>query len=422
MNDSGVCCGCGVCAGVCPASSIQMEWDGSGGLRTGVKENCLSCGLCGRVCPFENNPVGDRALKDRLFKGSPMAFRGFCKELRGASASGGLATRFLQRLLESGAADHIVCAGRQGDSFGFRVVSCVTELPGCSGSVYYPMELSGAIRHILRKEGRYAVVGLPCQIKALRKAAGQLPKLSQRVTVYAGLVCGRQMSAHFTEYLKLSAGIPPGAGCRITYHAHDGVSPASDYCAKIEYAGTVHEIHSSGEVYETGWAYFGLDACRYCDDVFAEYADVVFMDAWLPEYRNEKLGTSIVLLRRPDLAEYFTSLPDVLPARAEDAAAAQTGSRVLPDKTERAPIRALFAGKLRKLPLKSRRIGALRLLLEGIPILIDAGIRRLVRRGFKKAVHGKIPFRRFYRKLRFFHRLKRILSLPFAALYYCRHR
>jgi len=43
--------------------------------------------------------------------------------------------------------------------------------------------------------------------------------------------------------------------------------------------------------------WFTPNACNYCDDIFAECADVTCMDAWLPEYSNESLGTSLVLVR-----------------------------------------------------------------------------------------------------------------------------
>lgn len=42
---------------------------------------------------------------------------------------------------------------------------------------------------------------------------------------------------------------------------------------------------------------FTMDACSHCDDVFAEVADVAFMDAWLPEYERNPCGTSLVIAR-----------------------------------------------------------------------------------------------------------------------------
>lgn len=45
--------------------------------------------------------------------------------------------------------------------------------------------------------------------------------------------------------------------------------------------------------------YFSENACNYCEGVFAEVADVVLMDAWLPKYEVEPEGHSIVIVRNP---------------------------------------------------------------------------------------------------------------------------
>src|SRR5690606_36216266 len=42
---------------------------------------------------------------------------------------------------------------------------------------------------------------------------------------------------------------------------------------------------------------FQLYACNYCDVIFAEPADVVLGDAWLPEYRADWRGTNVLLCR-----------------------------------------------------------------------------------------------------------------------------
>lgn len=45
--------------------------------------------------------------------------------------------------------------------------------------------------------------------------------------------------------------------------------------------------------------WFTPNACNFCDDVFAELADVVFMDAWLPEYSHDSRGTNLAIVRTP---------------------------------------------------------------------------------------------------------------------------
>lgn len=54
-----------------------------------------------------------------------------------------------------------------------------------------------------------------------------------------------------------------------------------------------------GGIYAETWCsgMFSPRACAFCDDAFAETADIAFMDAWLPEYTPDSRGTSIVLVR-----------------------------------------------------------------------------------------------------------------------------
>ena len=423
MNEAGICSGCGVCAGICPARCIDMVWNACGELRAVKAGCCRHCGLCRRVCPFENDMEGDETLKRKLFPQAPVAFKGYDPALRECSASGGLATRFLQGLLSDGIVDFVICAGRRGSSLGFQIVADPKMLPSLTGSVYFPMELSETIKTVMRQEGRYAVIGLPCVIKALRKAAAIIPSLDGKLIVFAGLICGRQMNARFPEYLAMSAGLGAVPEGDIRYHAHDGVAPASDYSADITRPdGNIVSIRCSDARYETGWAYFGLEACRYCDDVFADYADASFMDAWLPEYAGETHGTSLVLLRNPAYVKCFSGCPTIKPALMDEIIAAQTGSRVLPDKTERVVLRALFSGKLKKLPLKNKRISPLRLLLEGLPVSMEAATRRFVSRSFSAVRDGRRSFHRFYGEMRFLHYLRRLLSAPYAVLYFIKHR
>jgi hypothetical protein len=52
-------------------------------------------------------------------------------------------------------------------------------------------------------------------------------------------------------------------------------------------------------VLDGSWGHgaFQPEACNFCDDIFAETADVVFADAWLPKYTSEWRGTNVVLSR-----------------------------------------------------------------------------------------------------------------------------
>jgi hypothetical protein len=58
-------------------------------------------------------------------------------------------------------------------------------------------------------------------------------------------------------------------------------------------------------VFGGSWGYnlFMLRCCDYCDDLFAETADVAVGDAWLPEYVANPEGTNVIIARHPRIQD-----------------------------------------------------------------------------------------------------------------------
>lgn len=283
------------------------------------------CGICERVCPFvpENPATADAA--GQLFAASPgirhhevlgyyLATRaGYALEYRLTSASGGLATWVLTALLESGQVDHVLGVGADEQSptlFSPQVCTSAEEVRRCSGSCYQPVDFSTTLRYVLDHDGRYAIMALPCMAKALRLAMGVNPRLRRRISFILGLTCGQVKSRHFVDYL--AKGLAGRAAPTAVQFRHKRADrPASDYAFRFLYREPMAERAGQGaaetEIRDVGWSagidrvwverWFALEACDYCDDVFAECADAVFMDAWLPDYSGEWQGTSLVLTR-----------------------------------------------------------------------------------------------------------------------------
>jgi hypothetical protein len=77
-----------------------------------------------------------------------------------------------------------------------------------------------------------------------------------------------------------------------------------------------------------GLGFFKYKACDYCDDVFAETADVVIGDAWLPQFDADWRGTNVLVVRHPLFADILTagaaqSRIHIAPMTADMAAASQ---------------------------------------------------------------------------------------------------
>jgi Coenzyme F420-reducing hydrogenase, beta subunit len=76
-------------------------------------------------------------------------------------------------------------------------------------SRYYPIEFSGVIKRALETPGRYAFVGVPCFVKAIRLLQEQLPVLNERIVFTLSLFCGHLKSTGFAKAFAWQLGIPP---------------------------------------------------------------------------------------------------------------------------------------------------------------------------------------------------------------------
>jgi coenzyme F420-reducing hydrogenase beta subunit len=192
------------------------------------------------------------------------------------------------------------------------ILDNVEDIRAAAGSRYYPVELSGPLQQIWTEEvdRRYAVVGLPCFLHGVRRAMARHGKLRRRIAYLLGLACGLCPTAHYTEVLSAWAGISPFQVQTVGYRFKDGIRVGWDYGFRAQdrsgkWSRQVGLLETFG--YLWGRYYFAHNTCNYCDDVYAEVADAVFMDAWLPDLLSDTRGTSIVVVRHPRLKDIFTT-------------------------------------------------------------------------------------------------------------------
>ena len=319
-----LCIGCGVCAGVCPAGNLIMKW-GEDGVYIPIESGkCTEfCQVCLGSCPFEDQELNEDELGKVLFgkyegifhkeeTGYYLStFAGYSKlGHRAKGASGGLATWFLNELLEQDLVDRIASVTPAGDSeklFEFRLFVNRNGLMQSAGSCYYPVEFSDILKRILNEEARYAIIGLPCLIKGLRLAMQKQKKLLDRIKYLAGLVCSHTKSSAFAGVLMRALGLDEGQVKKVKFRHKIPGRKSTDYGIEIESANGARKVGLMEDILPRAWPYglFKPNACNYCDDVFAELADVAFMDAWLPEYIKEPHGTNLVITRNPEANRLF---------------------------------------------------------------------------------------------------------------------
>jgi len=325
VND--MCIGCGLCVGVCPPNVLEMQFNKFGEyIPLEYKEGCLAkCDLCLRSCPFWDKNENEDALAQDIFAGIPGMLRkpetgyfldcyvGYSKvnNQRMNGSSGGITTWLLEKLLKEGIADRVICVTENNSPdklYKFAIFDNIEDVRRSSRSCYYPVEMGDVFREIMRTEVRYAIVGLPCSLKGIRLAMSRNRRLRRRVVALLGLVCGQTKSKFFTEYLAALKGADPSNLTHTRFRIKDPRRPASDFGLNFEWQSSAHQKQETifwTEGMQKVWThgFFKVNACNFCDDVFAEMADIAFMDAWLPEYAGDYRGHNLIINRSPWIKE-----------------------------------------------------------------------------------------------------------------------
>ena len=313
--DRDLCIGCGACAAL-PGSALRIGMGEDGRYRAALRDGAdpETEGPYVEVCPFADGHDEDELA--RIFLDAPGAGRdpaigthlsvgaghvtgdGF----RDAGSSGGMTSWFLNRLFEEDEIDAVLHV-KPGESptdplFGFGVSETVGQMRSGAKTRYYPVEMSGVLRHVRERPGRYAVVGVPCFIKAVRLSQLADPLLAERIKFCVGLVCGHLKSARFAESLAWEQGVPPAELTGVDFRVKSD-ERSDRYSVTVDAADGTARTTPTSELSVTDWGmgFFKYTACDYCDDVLAETADITFGDAWLPEFTGDPKGDNIVVTR-----------------------------------------------------------------------------------------------------------------------------
>ncbi|MCI5147233.1 MAG: hypothetical protein D3923_17330, partial [Candidatus Electrothrix sp. AR3] len=211
------------------------------------------------------------------------------KEVRQAGASGGLITGLLIYLLEKGQIDGAVIVGADPERpYLAKGILATTpdEIRNGAQSKYCVTPSMEVLREIRRKEGKFAVVALPCQIHGLKKMAKVDPKLSEKIEVIFGLYCTCTMNPNGHLEAMQAVGIQQEEVARFDFRG--GGWPGGMFVRKKNGSSVpLHPSETFGTVINTMFRLFGAKRCYVCIDGLAEYADLSFGDFWAFDYPDE---------------------------------------------------------------------------------------------------------------------------------------
>jgi coenzyme F420-reducing hydrogenase beta subunit len=150
-----------------------------------------------------------------------------------------------------------------------------------------------------RQPGRYAIIGVPCFIKAVHLLRLVDPLIHERVTHTLGLFCGHMKSSTMIESFAWQLGKELKQVQAIDYRIKDETRPANWYRAHLDLAGGGSAEQDWWHLADGDWGagFLQNPACDWCDDVVAETADVSFGDAWVEPYSSDGRGTNVMVVR-----------------------------------------------------------------------------------------------------------------------------
>jgi coenzyme F420-reducing hydrogenase beta subunit len=321
---AGLCIGCGVCAAQAARADVRMQFDRYGQFKPAGPKDWLQRPReeIAASCPFSPFARDESQIAAQRFPTArysdfrtgrlEAAYVGHAQEgdFRAEGSSGGMVTWVAAELLRRGLVDGVAHVrardhGTDGHLFGYTISRSPEALRTGAKSRYYPVELSEVLSTVRSVPGRYAVVGIPCFVKAVRLSCLYDPVLDERIVYTLGLFCGHMKSARMAESFtwQMEADIRDAA--QFDYRVKNPDRPANWYTAQMTFPDGSTRSKDWWHLADGDWGagFFQNSACNFCDDVVAETADISFGDAWVEPYSADGRGTNVVVVRSPELRD-----------------------------------------------------------------------------------------------------------------------
>jgi coenzyme F420 hydrogenase subunit beta len=206
-------------------------------------------------------------------------------------------------------ADHRVNAIENGDidgavvtkSNGLKTTVSIArnrkEILSSSGSKYCPVDCSKAVQEVYNLPGKFAFVGLPCQIAALRKIEETNSAIKDKIVLHIGLFCGHNVSFAGTKLLLENMHIKSQDVEDLRYRARKGNVTGM----LIKTKDGKERFIPSKKYWTRFFNYFFVPShCLNCQDLTSELADISVGDAWLPVYKKSGMRHCVFITRNPE--------------------------------------------------------------------------------------------------------------------------
>lgn len=369
-----LCTGCGLCAGV-SSGAIGMVTEACGFARprqfrsvTADAEARIAGSCPGSVvAPWlqeeQRHPFWGRWRQTLTGAATD-------PEVRFHGASGGALSALLIHALEQGMVDrvlHIEPDPERPTGNRIRWSSTREEVLAGAGSRYAASSPLAAIEEALAQGGRFAFVGKPCDVSALRQLGRHDARVAQHVPLVLSFFCGGLPSSAGASNILKAMGLEPDDVVQFRYrgqgwpgltvaHTADGRS------GEMSYAESWGR-HLSRQV---------QFRCKICPDAVGGVADIACADAWYgdaagyPSFEEDD-GRSLIISR--------TTAGEALLHSARAAGAIETAPLPIEEVERMQPAQA------QRKRMIAARTAAVRASLQPIPIMRDLDVGVAARQG-----------------------------------------
>jgi coenzyme F420 hydrogenase subunit beta len=303
--DQNLCIGCGLCAGL--SDDIQMVEIGNSHYEPQFHSDPVQPEFEQTIlnsCPgiHVQLTVRPRNRLEQLWgpMESVMIGHSTNDKLRFEASSGGAISALLICLLEQGAVDAVMHVGKSETNPLRNEVFVSTnadEVRKRSGSRYSPVAALSRFGEILKGDQKFAFVGKPCDVAAVRQYLRGNPQYAAKIPFLISFFCAGQPTFKATDRLLEKLETVPEAIEDFRYRGHGWPGQAT----AIRKDGSVSQC-----TYDESWGQvLGRDLhlrCRICPDAIGQLADIACADAWDCDDKGypvfeERPGKSLIMTR-----------------------------------------------------------------------------------------------------------------------------
>jgi coenzyme F420 hydrogenase subunit beta len=301
---NGFCTGCGLCESLAPKGAIEMKLSELGYLRPAVvqADKVDALAVFSDTCPGKRIEHVDFQEKRHPLWGPLIAVRAGHStdpEIRREGSSGGVVSALAIHLLDSGAVAFVAqIAVDHTDPLRneMQISRSRADVLRAAGSRYSPSAPLRHLRELLDRNEKFAFVGKPCDVAALRRYALHDERVNALVPYMISFMCAGIPSMAGTHELLREFGVEPPEVRSFRYRG-DG------------WPGNARAVTNDGRSFEMDYnrswgTILGKHLqfrCKICPDGTGEFADLVCADAWYgesgyPDF-TERDGRSLVIAR-----------------------------------------------------------------------------------------------------------------------------